>query len=213
LPTWFGNVEKKRIFFLGIDPMRKASEFINNGVGNIEDDVIVGTPYAFHHSSFRTNRTKAYWEIIDKLKFDNFIYVTDIFKSFFYTNDKVRSYDYFMHKDRKDEQLSHRKLLKAEIKLIAPDLIVTFGGPSFKLLMNSKFCPKLSQPINKILTHFENIPVLPLMHLSGSTREKPLHCFFYENGIKWEEADGRTVAAKNYSNLISRILIKMDSNI
>jgi len=153
LPTWFGNFENKRVFFLGIDPMRKASEFTKNGLADIENEVIIGTPYAFHNSNFRTNRTKSYWEIIDNLKSDYFIYVTDIFKSFFYTDDNMRSYNYYMSSKREDAKISHRNILMREIdSLIKPDLIVTFGSLSFKLLMDIKNAPKLSQPINKLIT-------------------------------------------------------------
>jgi hypothetical protein len=207
LPTWFGNFESKRVFFLGIDPMRKASEFTKNDIADIENEVIVGTPYAFHHSSFRENRTKSYWEIIDNLKSNYFIYVTDIFKSFFYTNEKIRSYNYYMNNNEVNAKISHRNILMQEINsLIKPDLIITFGALSYKLLMDSKNVPKLSQPINKLITEINSIPVLPLMHLSGSTREKPLKCFFKENNIVWEESDGRQLAANHYAKLISEFL-------
>jgi hypothetical protein len=207
LPTWFGNFEKKRVFFLGIDPMRKASEFIKNGVADIENEVIVGTPYAFHHSSFRTKRTKAYWDIIDNLKSNHFVYVTDIFKSFFYTHDDVRSYNYYMSSSTLEARESHRKILMHEINsLIKPDLIVTFGALSYKLLMDQKYAPKLSQPINTLITEINSIPVLPLMHLSGSTRENSLVSFFKENDIVWEERDGRQLAARHYAKLIADYL-------
>jgi len=77
LPTCFGEYSQKKIIFVGIDPVRNEEEFkkIN---AKIDNDVIIGTPYALHKKIFREKRCAAYWEIIKKLQVHSFIYVTDI---------------------------------------------------------------------------------------------------------------------------------------
>ena len=55
LPTCFGEHSKKRILFVGIDPVRNVKEF-NKIKANIDNDVIIGSPYALHKKNFREKR-------------------------------------------------------------------------------------------------------------------------------------------------------------
>ena len=222
LPTWFGEFENKKIIFLGIDPMRNDRDF-NSVEADISRDVLVGTPYAFHIKAFRENRTSAYWQVIRELAKSNFVYVTDIYKTFFYTDEtkKIRSYDYWNKAEYSNHNQNHRRLLVDEINLIEPDLIVTFGALAYKVLTNQKYCPKLSQSIettrtqikpftNERISQSKPIQILPLMHLSGSTRGHHLEDFFNNNGMKYSDRnDKRNIAGYLYGQIINDIIKKM----
>lgn len=219
-PTWFGGFHQKKVVILGIDPLRNETEF-KKANADIRNDLIIGTPYAFHLKGFREKRTSAYWQVISEVSASNFVYVTDIYKTFFYTgnSNEVRSYDYWNKSGNDSLNNNHRKILIDELNLIDPDLIVTFGALAYRVLTNQKYCPKLSQPLSEIIKkiqHFTDpgilsakpIKVLPLMHLSGSTRSEPLDNFFKANGIPYsDKIDKRNKAGHLYGKLINDYLI------
>ena len=185
-------------------------------------DVLVGTPYALHIKKFRENRTRPYWEVISTVAKSNFVYVTDIYKTFFYTDStkQIRSYDYWNMTGNEMFNENHRKLLINEINLIEPDIIVTFGALAYKVLTNQKYCPKLSQSLSRLKDQIEpftnqgifqgkSINILPLMHLSGSTRGNHLEDFFRNNGIKYSDKnDKRDRAGHLYGQIINGIIEK-----
>jgi len=220
LPTWFGNFQSKKVLFLGIDPMRHENDFQKSNA-NISEDVIVGTPYAFHLKGFREKRTSAYWQVINEVAKSNFIYVTDIYKTFFYTDisKKTRSYDFFNEQENNDLNKNHRQLLIEEINLIQPDLIVTFGAVAYKVLTNQKYCHKLSESLNSTTNQIKNftyqkentqdrtIKVLPLMHLSGATRSHNLEEFFKNNNHPYSDReDKRDKVGQLYGQIINGYL-------
>ena len=215
LPTWFGDFKNKKVMFLGIDPMRNNKDFEKLDADK-KNDVIIGTPYAFHLKGFRENRTSSYWNVIKEVSKSNFVYVTDIYKTFFYTGyaKKMRSYDFWNMPENKLINQNHRSLLVEEINFIEPDIIVTFGALAYKVLTNQKYCPKLSLSLSdttKKIAPFSNqgvskerpITILPLMHLSGSTRGEPLENFFKANGLTYSDKnDKRIIAGKLYGKII-----------
>ena len=181
LPTWFNTPDEKKnkIMVLGIDPLRNEQVF-NSLNADKENEVIIGTPYAFHLSNMRTGRTKQYWNFINLLSEKNFVYLTDIYKTFFYTDKskKVRSYNYYQN----NSWYSHMDLLAKEIDLIKPDLIISFGAVSYTQLMGKR-SPKLSSNIQSNIIEFMCKPVLPMVHLSGSTRQQTKLNFLKANNI------------------------------
>ena len=142
LPAWFGDdFSKKKVMILGIDPLRNKKGFKNecekrnslNSVipleviyDSIENEVIIGTPYALHLSEAREGKCSVYWSFIEVLIENHFVYCTDVFKTYYYNDEKdIRSY--------RDEEFTiknknHRDLLKKEIELIKPDVIIAFGN-------------------------------------------------------------------------------------
>lgn len=222
LPTWFGEFQNKKVIFLGIDPMRNEQDFHKSNADS-RKDVIIGTPYAFHIKAFRENRTSPYWQVISEVAKSNFVYVTDIYKTFFYTDNtkRIRSYDFWNNSKNVDFNQNHRKLLVDEINLIEPDIIVTFGALAYKVLTNQKYCPKLSQSLsctkNQIKTFIDegisqgsSINILPLMHLSGSTRGKHLEEFFMNNDLKYSDKnDKRNTAGRLYGQIINDYIQKI----
>lgn len=223
LPTWFGDFQGKKVFFLGIDPVRNERDFEKSNA-NINTDVVVGTPYAFHLRGFRENRTSAYWQVINEVAKSNFIYVTDIYKTFFYTDvlKKNRSYYYWNEPENIDFNNNHRLLLLEEIRLIQPDIIVTFGAIAYKVLTEQKYCHRLSQALNLVPNQIKDfaysidnnkdcaIKILPLMHLSGLTRGHNLEAFFENNGYTYSDTDDkRGKAGQFYGQIINEYLDKI----
>jgi hypothetical protein len=222
-PTWFGDFKNKKILFLGIDPMRNNKDFEKSKADSV-NDVIIGTPYAFHIRGFRETRTNSYWQVISEVSKSNFVYVTDIYKTFFYTDNtkKIRSYEFWNKAENLSFNQNHRKLLIEEINLIEPDLIITFGALAYKVLTNTKYCPKLSLPLScsersvkpfddKNISKKKSIPILPLMHLSGSTRSEPLERFFKANGLTYsDQKDKRNAAGQLYGKIIKEYIQKIN---
>ena len=216
LPSWFGDYNNKKVFFLGIDPMRNNKDFQKSNA-DINNDVIIGSPYAFHIKGFRENRTSPYWQVINEVAKLNFVYVTDIYKTFFYTDNskEMRSYDFWNKTENVLFNANHRNLLIEEINVIKPDIIVTFGALAYKVFANNNYCPTLSLSLGDPKRNVKpftvadalierRIPIVPLMHLSGSTRGKNLEAFFMNNGLKYSEKyDKRNKAGHLYGQIIN----------
>ena len=203
-PTWFDKSNnqnnKKKIIILGIDPLRNKAVF-DHWKAIYAEDVIIGTPYALHDLKMRDGRQKNYWTLIETLSEDNFVYLTDIYKTFFYTDQSKRTRSYIYYENKLIAH--HIELVKKEIKLIKPDLIITFGRISFAKLMG-KSAPKLVHNIEKTTAVFESegekYPVLPMVHLSAWKKNKL--DFLRENGI----TDGDIV--RGYCQIVNSYLKK-----
>jgi hypothetical protein len=195
LPIFFGDYTKKRVMILGIDPLRSVKDF-NLAQANIYSDVLLGTPYALHNISFREKRCSSYWNLVQILSQNNFVYVTDIFKSYFIV-DNIRSYNYWYREENKHKIDNHAKLLLEEIKLINPDLIVSFGALAYNTLLNLDI----------------KIPKLALMHLSRSARFKYLKRFIEgKYGFQYN-IDNRVNAAGIYAQIVENNLNNLNVRI
>ena len=198
-PSWFGKINSertnKKIMIVGIDPLRNKKNFEH---AKESKDVIIGTPYALHESKMRWGRTKQYWSFIEELSKKHFVYLTDIYKVFFLC-DGMRSYNYF----KKEKKIEEHKLLEEEFKIIKPDIIITLGGESYFQLMKKRI-PNLC---NKIDPHIYQeaslqINVIPMVHLSGSTREKN-KLDFLKNNL---EEGNDCIINKNYGEGYFKII-------
>ncbi|WP_372757883.1 uracil-DNA glycosylase family protein [Mariniflexile sp.] len=208
LPYWFGdlNATNKKIMVVGIDPLRAESDFKQSDRKN---DVIISTPYALH---FKDNHKEknAYWAFVNQLQSEHFVYLTDIYKTFFYVNkgaSKVRSYVYNSGNRELKECL--RQTIYSEIEFLKPDIIITFGGIAYSQLTGER-SPKLSQNLEKTKTHLKvvdgySVPVLPFLHLSGSTRGKNLDVFLKANNVAIVEKS-RATYGRAYAEIISQHL-------
>ena len=140
LPIWFGkypDIESvtRKIMVIGIDPLRNKQAF-NYDKESMKKDVVIGTPYALHIKKMREGKTSVYWNFIKVLSENNFVYLTDIYKSyFFHVQEGLRSYEYFTRNRLNDK---HFELLKNEIELIKPTHIITFGEIAKRILHNEK---------------------------------------------------------------------------
>ena len=184
LPSWYGDYNSKnKIMIIGIDPMRGSKDFKDASETN---DILIGTPYAYNIKKVRSNqKNKNYTQFIDSLlNGNNFIYLTDIYKTFFYytgiENKDIRSYEYYGQQqklEKLDEENSIRKsILKtlcSEINLINPTIIITLGDISFNQLTcksvkkNSKSAITPQFFSEEIFKDYKHIPIYPFMHLKA----------------------------------------------
>lgn len=188
LPSWYGDYNSKnKIMIIGIDPMRHDNDF-KEASANPNKEVLIGTPYAYHDKKVRNSKkNKYYTQFIDSLLNDNnFVYLTDIYKTFFYCigveNENLRSYDYYgqlqkkIEKDNNENNIRNSilKTLLAEIKFIEPTIIITLGDISFNQLTrksvnknNSKAAITPQFFTEEIFNDYKHIPIYPFMHLKA----------------------------------------------
>jgi hypothetical protein len=210
LPTWFGDFNNRRIVVLGIDPLRSEKAFKREGA-NLNNDVIIGTPYAFHEKSTREKDCKSYWTLVEGLKNkNNFVYCTDIFKTYFYNQDKnVRSYNDNSFTGNSSDSV-HAQILKMELELIKPDVIIVFGKLAHSFLLN-KNCPKIGQSIIKTKSLYtiddKAAEVFTVLHLSKTPRGGSFKTFFESNGIDTElvAVEDRVQCAEKYIEVLEKI--------
>jgi uracil-DNA glycosylase len=219
LPSWFGDFKSKnRIMVIGIDPMRGNKDFEIAGA-NETQHVIIGTPYALHDNKNRnlSKRNKHYFGFIDAVSSENFVYLTDVYKTFFYTNDsngkKTRSYKYYNNVDKKNQEEGkiRNRVLKAlidEINWIKPNLIVTLGGISYSQLTGKNISFKNELKTEKvrfsgaIIDNENDIDILPFVHLAAYFRSVK---FFIDNNLDVDLIKGENT---NYGTLYYEILKK-----
>lgn len=184
LPVWFSSAPepKRKIVVIGIDPLRNPNNFKGANADTL-NDLLIGTPYALHSGKMRVRRTAQYWNMIRTLAEEQLVYVTDIYKTFFYHGNE-RSYDYY-----RNHNLSahHLDILAQELELISPDLIVTMGWESLNQLVPAHAPFRLSGEVTGF-QWYGNIPVLPMVHLSGSVRTKIKKAFLHKNGLVCENS-------------------------
>jgi len=197
-PTWFGDEKKKKIMIVGIDPLRNKQVF-EKANADINNEVLLGTPYGLHIKDLREKRTKAYWDFVSELSENHFVYLTDIYKTFFYTTNntnQVRSYDIYK-KEEKNLLLNH------EIELINPDLIITFGGLAYKNITGTN-SPVLSKQSKIIKNKDLKIDVAPMLHLSNSVRPTPLKNFFETNSIDVDFSISSKEKGKYFAKIVQK---------
>lgn len=216
LPYWFGDYEKanKKIMVLGIDPLRNKQAFKKAQRTNKNIDernfVLLGTPYDLHSRQDSQKKAKGYHPLIDKLSQDNFIYLSDVYKTFFYyieNNKRKRSYNYYFNL-KMEERFIFDEILKDEIEIIKPDVIITFGKIAFQQLTGKNI--KLSEfnIQNQKYMFDEKILIIPMMHLSGAVRNEPFKNFLESNAIYVEKDATQDLEwrSKKYVKLIKNLL-------
>lgn len=214
-PFWFGKISSsKKIMVIGIDPLRNEKVFNSRNADKF-NNVLIGTPYALHSKEIRNGKTRPYWEFINSLSKDNFVYLTDFYKTFFYTNNTktLRSYNYY--KQDKNKIKTFREILHREINLINPDVIITLGKQSFVHLTGQKI-GNLSKNINlsdKFLDGFPNIPIIPMIHLSSATRKNNIEDFLKINDIEITNLNKRYQYGIEYAKIIERFISKKKDNL
>ena len=168
-PTWlnfkYSKEIRRRIMIVGIDPLRDDEN---------PAQVSIGTPYALHHKKMRDGRTGEYWKFIQSLAADYSIYMTDIFKVFFYSGSGKTNRSY-RNRNFTTNAL-HQEILAKEIKIVKPDIIITMGNIATKLVLDDRkqrFSPISKRNIfeKKGVTHRSNTEIIPMVHLSGSSRK------------------------------------------
>lgn len=160
IPSWFNlNAQNKNVMIIGLDPLRSGDEF--------KDKLEFGTPYAFHIPKIREKQVKKYFDFVEKLATNYGVYITDASKVFYKeksTNNRSTNSKTFW------ENKLHFEVLKKEIELVKPKLIITLGVVPAHML--SGFRVKTTDKINPELTTYEEnfglIPLICLPHLSNA---------------------------------------------
>lgn len=175
LPAWMeGAAVKKRVMIISQDPLRDEKAFSHPGIqADPEKDCVLSTPWAAH-LKFELPQGAKPNPTINKIRRlaealteeDVSIYLTDIYKSFFITPDNKRSITSWTQEDSE----RHCEILKEEITLVNPDLIVVFGKKALGAL--EKLFGK-GKPEGYIYT-FKDLdkPVLHLLHPADWGRQK-----------------------------------------
>ena len=211
-PTWFNfSEEKTKIMVVGIDPLRRKSDWkqFDKKEHNESDSVIIGTPYALHIKKLRDGRTKNYWNFIEKLLIEknHSVYLTDIFKVFYYYDSKGKKKRSYNDKEFTTGDIGdfHEKILREEINIVRPDLIIAFGNQA------KNFIGIQAGPITKVKIKPQEykesgIPAICMVHLSGATRKVSKESFIktnLENSEKYEFIeDGYIQIVENVLNEI-----------
>jgi hypothetical protein len=206
LPTWFGDFNNKRIVVLGIDPLRNSKAFNEIGA-DINQDVLLGTPYAFHEKTSREKDCKSYWTFINGLiNGGNFVYCTDIFKTYYFKEyEKIRSYNDAPYVSNE----YHKIILKKELNLINPDVIIVFGKLAHSFLLDKK-CPKIGQSIIKTKENYtlkdKLSDVYTVLHLSKTPRGNNFKLFFDNNDINTQSlnVEDRVNCAEKYLEILKQ---------
>jgi hypothetical protein len=203
LPSWFGEYKgKDRVMIIGIDPMRGSKDFKVASADEL-DHVVLGTPYAYHKKEVRKNKkNKNYSQFIESLiKDNNFIYLTDVYKTFFYyTGDEkqIRSYKYYGDEQKKSISSNQINIIRKsiintlheEIKLVDPTLIITLGGISYNQLTGKSAdftnCTEPQFFSEELFEDLKHIPIYPFMHLAArdANLEKFIQYYNPENNTK-----------------------------
>lgn len=166
-PTWINIKENnKRVMFIAQDPLR--SKWYKDC-----HDIVVSSPFGMHDKTHREGRHgKVLFEIIKHLLKDNFgIYLTDYKKFYLWGNETDNN---LSQKEKQKEaqkrviefhnkkESVYESFLNDEIEAVNPSLIVTLGKQSSNLLLsNYEFFS---------LSNYQDVPVLPMVHLSGAAR-------------------------------------------
>ncbi|WP_018615267.1 uracil-DNA glycosylase family protein [Segetibacter koreensis] len=171
VPVYYNYREDTpKIMVVGIDPLRSEPD--------LQKFISLGTPYAFH-----LTQHNIYWQLMSGLmeQLNLTVYLTDTFKLYFKFQGK-RSYDIaaFTNPEAYGNGAIHQEIFAREVELVKPDLIVTLGKHP-RLWFTSIKEPKVSykrlleisnntSDTAHLNLFYNNIPVLPLMHLSPLVR-------------------------------------------
>ncbi|WP_067150260.1 uracil-DNA glycosylase family protein [Pseudotamlana agarivorans] len=198
LPYWEGDFEnsQNKIMIIGIDPLRDENAFKKAGA-NTYNHVLLSSPFAYH-----ANKKSSFKTFINHLAENNFIYLTDVYKTFFSKGLKAyKSYNYYNKKTKEFPQIT--KMLFNEIKLIEPDLIITLGADTYKQLTKSKGITLTRNIMTEQRRYHEGIPTLPLMHISGC------YAHHLKSFLEINEIDSKMNIGLAYFILVKKFLDNM----
>ncbi len=116
-PTLFssGKNEKGTIVIISEDPLRKHKD----------NEISIGTPYALHRKKFRDQTQRGLFNLIESLVSDGYtIYLTDVYKLYIKKDNQTK------YRFQESEIAIFKSILKKELDIINPSLVITFGNPS-----------------------------------------------------------------------------------
>lgn len=134
LPIYFGDISKnRRIMIVAMDPKRN---------GQNEETVSIGSVFALNQKKDRETKKNDYWNFIEPLTDNAFVYLTDIYK-LYYEYNVLKKNQQTKNPSNKDPEFTgktsvpfntNKLILQAEIELIKPDTIISLGIESANAL-------------------------------------------------------------------------------
>ena len=184
LPILLSGNHNLTLMIVGSEPLRNEKFFLANDIDPY-NEMSVGTPYSYH-TEVNVLKTNVYTHIINGLKSQANIYLTDLRKVWFAGFE----YNSNFIKDNR-----HKNFLLEELETINPNYVITFGNESYikvqHLLKESQRAPS----------------VIPLMHPSPRNFGSKRNDYFLSNNIditKFKNSGNNNLAsAMAYIEIIS----------
>jgi hypothetical protein len=129
LPLFFKCPESQAqtVMLVALDPLRNPDHFSDFK----DEDVIIGTPFAQHSSYYREDSQKIVFDFIKHIVDKNYhMYVTDVYKVWMKMREDEKSHLLF----KKNESTIFKQLLRKELDIIEPKIIITFGNDAKKAI-------------------------------------------------------------------------------
>jgi uracil-DNA glycosylase len=134
LPIYFGDPNNtNRIMIVAMDPKRS---------GQYNDKISIGSVFALHKKESRDTKKNDYWNFIEPLAKENFVYLTDIYKLYYEKFSLINGKQTKILSNKDPEYISiqcdsfktNQKILEEEIKLTKPNTIISLGNESANAL-------------------------------------------------------------------------------
>ena len=167
-PVFFDNPNeiKNRIMIIAMDPKRN---------GQIHNQITLNSVFSVHSKkNGRETNKNDYWNFIEPLTKNNFVYITDVYKLYYEFNleDGLNLRHKLSNKDpefivKKTEAYNQNKLiLEKEINIVKPNKIISLGNESataLKSIMNIN--------TNELFFEQEQIEYIFMPHISRTVTQ------------------------------------------
>jgi uracil-DNA glycosylase len=197
LPVYFGSHKESenKIMIVAMDPKRRGQD---------TKEITLNSVFSLHSKKYgRETKKQDYWKFIKPILKNNFVYLTDIYKLYYLTskiNKKGVKQPLTSNKDKKYTEITtHSDILKDEIFLIKPKLIVAYGGKAREAcanILDIKLKNKITTDYVRdgyetIVKSFDNSKVfttkfIAVPHPSKSNRQVAWDCFLCKNKLDEE---------------------------
>ena len=133
LPLSFGDYHSaiNKTMVVALDPKRNdKSNAIHNKKTPVE--ISIGSIFSLHTEEGKNTGKNCYWEFVSHLTNSSFVYLTDIYKIYYVSKDSLgqkllSNKDSDFTEKNKPAYEKNISILKAEIKIINPNRIITLG--------------------------------------------------------------------------------------
>lgn len=193
MPYWFdlSNPAKRKLFVVGINPLRKRKDF----TGQNSQHILINSGWGAHNEfAFK----RSYRDFFHCAEQKHSLYLTDFQKVYFQWNGNRNSYEYKPFASLP----KHKQIFEQELKMVNPDLIVCFGANVANALgINKKF--QVCNNALRIENH-EDIPFIQFPHFAA--RPPDFRKFFANNPIP-NDLQAVSIGIK-FCYLLNQIILK-----
>lgn len=130
LPIYFGDENSnKRVMIVAMDAKRN---------GQSHNKISIGSVFSLDEKNARETNRNDYWNFIEPMTHNTFVYLTDIFKIYYetYSDNNGKKTKLLSNKDKEyidkksHSYLTNKSILELEIQLVKPDTIISLGHES-----------------------------------------------------------------------------------